>query len=375
MDISRKFGKSGNRLEKVEERRKELKTIEKLSMTEIHKLADLALKVISVKVKHYAGLMNVQYGRITIRNQKTRWGSCSSKGNLNFNCLLMLVPDEVVDYVVIHELCHLIEMNHSKAFWKQVEQMMPDYKKHRKRLFFQKLSMTEIHKLADLALKVISVKVKHYAGLMNVQYGRITIRNQKTRWGSCSSKGNLNFNCLLMLVPDEVVDYVVIHELCHLIEMNHSKAFWKQVEQMMPDYKKHRKRLFFQKLSGTGYILKDTSKTPFFHHVALLKELKKAADSGELYTYHFNILRNILEKTASFHGYKDFSSCLRKEDEDSVVYRRIINLLSHGNYSIFDPKEMVEENKEHFKRILNDFLEDYKFNQNIFDTEQVQEDN
>ena len=120
LDISRKFGKSGNRLEKVEERRKELKTIEKLSMTEIHKLADLALKVISVKVKHYAGLMNVQYGRITIRNQKTRWGSCSSKGNLNFNCLLMLAPDEVV------------EMNHSKAFWKQVEQMMPDYKKHRK---------------------------------------------------------------------------------------------------------------------------------------------------------------------------------------------------------------------------------------------------
>ena len=132
LDISRKFGKSGNRLEKVEERRKELKTIEKLSMTEIHKLADLALKVISVKVKQYAGLMNVQYGRITIRNQKTRWGSCSSKGNLNFNCLLMLAPDEVVDYVVIHELCHLIEMNHSKAFWKQVEQMMPDYKKHRK---------------------------------------------------------------------------------------------------------------------------------------------------------------------------------------------------------------------------------------------------
>lgn len=134
-------------------------------------------------------------------------------------------------------------------------------------------------------------------------------------------------------------------------------------------------RLFFQKLSGTGYILKDTSKTPFFHHVALLKELKKVADSGELYTYHFNILRNILEKTASFHGYKDFSSCLRKDDEDSIVYRRIINLLSHGNYSIFDPKEMVEENKGYFKQILNDFLEDYKFNQNIFDTEQAQESN
>lgn len=124
MDISRKFGKSGNRKSVVVETRSDV--------TEIHKLAEFALKVILVKVKNYASLMNVQYGRITIRNQKTRWGSCSSKGNLNFNCLLMLAPDEVVDYVVIHELCHLIEMNHSKAFWKQVEQMMPDYKKHRK---------------------------------------------------------------------------------------------------------------------------------------------------------------------------------------------------------------------------------------------------
>lgn len=119
-------------LNKVEERRNELKNIEKLSVTELHKLVNLALKVIPVKVKHYAGLMNVQYGRITIRNQKTRWGSCSGKGNLNFNCLLMLAPDEVVDYVVVHELCHLIEMNHSKAFWRQVERVMPDYKKHRK---------------------------------------------------------------------------------------------------------------------------------------------------------------------------------------------------------------------------------------------------
>ena len=68
-------------------------------------------------------------------------------------------------------------------------------------------------------------------------YGKITIRNQKTRWESCSGKGNLNFNCLLMLMPPEVIDYVVVHELCHRKEMNHSKAFWKEVEKILPNYK------------------------------------------------------------------------------------------------------------------------------------------
>lgn len=119
-------------LQKIEERQKTLSDVEPLSKEDIERLADLAIKVIPVKVKHYANLMQVQYGRITIRNQKTRWGSCSGKGNLNFNCLLMLAPDEVVDYVVIHELCHLLEMNHSKAFWGQVEKVMPEYKTYKK---------------------------------------------------------------------------------------------------------------------------------------------------------------------------------------------------------------------------------------------------
>lgn len=135
-------------------------------------------------------------------------------------------------------------------------------------------------------------------------------------------------------------------------------------------------QLFLQKSKDNAtYILKNTTKTPFFHHVALLKELKKASDTGILYTYHFNILRNILEKTASFHGYAHFSSCIRKGDaENEPVYTRIVNLLSHGNYSLFDPKEMVEENKEYFRNILNNFLEDYNFNQRIFDETQNQEE-
>ena len=135
-------------------------------------------------------------------------------------------------------------------------------------------------------------------------------------------------------------------------------------------------QLFLQKSKDNAtYILKDTTKTPFFHHVALLKELKKASDTGILYTYHFNILRNILEKTASFHGYAHFSSCIRKGDaENEPVYTRIVNLLSHGNYSLFDPIEMVEENKDYFRNILNNFLEDYNFNQRIFEETQNQEE-
>lgn len=101
----------------------------------------------------------------------------------------------------------------------------------------------EIEKLANLAKAVIPEKVAYYARLMNVTHGRITIRNQKTRWGSCTREGNLNFNCLLMLAPPEVLDYVVVHELCHRLEMNHSARFWAQVEKVMPDYKKHRKWL------------------------------------------------------------------------------------------------------------------------------------
>ena len=98
------------------------------------------------------------------------------------------------------------------------------------------LSQKEIHLLANRALEVIPERVTHYASLIGVTYGRITIRNQKSKWGSCSSKGNLNFNCLLMLTPPEVIDSVVVHELCHRKEMNHSDKFYAEVLRVFPDY-------------------------------------------------------------------------------------------------------------------------------------------
>ena len=121
-------------IEKVKARNEQEKqnTMPKLTMEEIHDLADKALEVIPKRAEYYAKVMKVSYGRITIRNQVTRWGSCSSKGNLNFNCLLMLCPPEVLDYVVVHELCHLKEMNHSKRFWELVAQFCPEYEKYKK---------------------------------------------------------------------------------------------------------------------------------------------------------------------------------------------------------------------------------------------------
>lgn len=90
---------------------------------------------------------------------------------------------------------------------------------------------------------VLEHRVAYYAQVMGVSYNRVTIRAQKTRWGSCSARGNLNFNWKLILMPLEVLDYVVVHELAHRIEMNHSDRFWVQVEKILPDYQERRRRL------------------------------------------------------------------------------------------------------------------------------------
>lgn len=130
----------------------------------------------------------------------------------------------------------------SKSAW--IEKHLEFQKTHANRIADeQKFSVEELRNLASKATESIPKRTAQFAGIMNVSYNKITIRKQVSRWGSCSSKKNLNFNCLLMLCPKEVCDYVIIHELCHLKEMNHSDEFWKEVEKYCPDYKIHRKWL------------------------------------------------------------------------------------------------------------------------------------
>jgi hypothetical protein len=126
------------------------------------------------------------------------------------------------------------------------------------------------------------------------------------------------------------------------------------------------KRYFLHRPANDGvYTLQSTEDTPFFHHVATLAELQRAADpiTGMLYTFHFNALRSIMEKTASFFGHSSMAFCLKalNNDEDRALFNRALNLLSHGAYAIHEPTEMGEDNKALFRRILSDFIARFEF--------------
>lgn len=130
----------------------------------------------------------------------------------------------------------IAEFVQSKAAWIQKHLL-------RKSADLPKFTAEQLQELADRARRVIPERVRCFAPQVGVTYGTITIRRQKTRWGSCSARGNLNFNCLLMLAPEQVLDYVVIHELCHRKEMNHSQRFWAQVARLCPQYQQARRWL------------------------------------------------------------------------------------------------------------------------------------
>lgn len=138
----------------------------------------------------------------------------------------------------------ILSFTHEKAEW-----ILSSYKKQKDRSMPAKGEPKDAATLAlekryrDAAREYIPKRVEYYHELTGGNYTKITIRDQKTRWGSCSSNGTLSFNYRLMLAPPRVLDYVVVHELCHLTHMNHSKDFWNMVSSILPDYKEYRKWL------------------------------------------------------------------------------------------------------------------------------------
>ena len=128
--VTRNIDWRERQLEKYEKTVERANALPPLGEAELSELAERAKRIIPQRVAYYAPLIGVTYGKISIRRQKTRWGSCNASGDLSFNCLLMLTPPQVLDSVVVHELCHRKEMNHSRAFYAQILRVFPDYYKH-----------------------------------------------------------------------------------------------------------------------------------------------------------------------------------------------------------------------------------------------------
>lgn len=158
------------------------------------------------------------------------------------------------------------------------------------------------------------------------------------------------------------------HSIKAIISSHHTLFFnvlWNELREI--DRKKFAPHFLSHTRKTGEYHLSYTGDTPFFHHLTLLQDIWRAKEAGQIYTHHFNALRSLLEKSSIFHGYEKFSVCIQKQedDPDETLYGRVINILSHGNYSFYDPVEMLSENKEHFEKILADFLDFYPFNREL----------
>lgn len=133
------------------------------------------------------------------------------------------------------------------------------------------------------------------------------------------------------------------------------------------EFKRKAFRYFLRNAPSGSYSLVDTSATPFLHHLASIVELDAAQKSGALYTHHFNMMRRVMEQTSIFLGLDDWAECIRVAgDLDEALSKRMIDLMSHGDYSLYEPQEMMEENKAHFRKIFRAFLNRYPFNPELF---------
>lgn len=177
----------------------------------------------------YKGMIKMKIGEYNVEVRRSKRKSAAIKITADMQIVVFVplyVSDNEIERMVI-----------SKSKWID-EHMLKVQSTIDERSKLEKITFEQVKEFADQAVEYIPKRVKYYAEKENFVYNKITIKNLVSRWGSCSTKGNLNFNCLLMLTPDYVIDYIVVHELCHLREMNHSEKFWAEVEKIMPDYQR-----------------------------------------------------------------------------------------------------------------------------------------
>lgn len=182
-----------------------------------------------LKFVYNKGMMKMKIGEYNVEVRRSKRKSATIKITADMQIVVyvpLYVSDNEIEKMVI-----------SKSKWID-EHMLKVQSTIDERSKLEKITFEQVKELADQAVEYIPKRVKYYAEKENFVYNKITIKNLVSRWGSCSTKGNLNFNCLLMLTPDYVIDYIVVHELCHLREMNHSEKFWAEVEKIMPDYQR-----------------------------------------------------------------------------------------------------------------------------------------
>lgn len=182
-----------------------------------------------LKFVYNKGMMKMKIGEYNVEVRRSKRKSAAIKITADMQIVVFVplyVSDNEIERIVI-----------SKSKWID-EHMLKVQSTIDERSKLEKITFEQVKELAYQAVEYIPKRVKYYAEKENFVYNKITIKNLVSRWGSCSTKGNLNFNCLLMLTPDYVIDYIVVHELCHLREMNHSEKFWAEVEKIIPDYQR-----------------------------------------------------------------------------------------------------------------------------------------
>lgn len=132
-----------------------------------------------------------------------------------------------------------LEENLAEKFIRQKANWVLEKLEHFKKIkisYFSTVSKYDYFRYKEKAFNLAKARVEYFNKIYNFRFNKITIKRQKTRWGSCSKKGNLNFNYKIALLPEKIADYIIVHELCHLKEFNHSKNFWNLVEKTIPGY-------------------------------------------------------------------------------------------------------------------------------------------